>query len=106
MTVQEAHKKYLETINNRQWILDNVHEDDQEDALQTLGSNGYDLESYKSILLLNDEFNQEWSFGCTADLTVDERMNLLNRTDWTFETDEDVHLIADNNKIPRRKFID
>lgn len=108
MKLIEAHKKYLEIINDPEWIKQNVgpEETEIEEALKTVGSNGYDLEMFKYILLTDDQFNQDWSFGCTADLTVDERMNLMWPYEWTFETDEDVHAIADSKNIPKRKIVE
>lgn len=70
MTVEEAYKNYTETI---------FIETDK--TLTSISPRGHytreTIDDFKNKLLTDDFFNKEWGNGCTIELTLEERYELV-----------------------------
>ena len=52
---------------------------------------GGSFNEFKDKLIISDDFNKRWSFGCTAELTIDERRKIWEGLEWNRSTDMSFH---------------
>ena len=106
MTVKEAYNEYRDYYKNNQWLWDDVSYYLKNTLIDY---EEYNFKEFKDKVLTDDKFNARWGNGCTRELSLLERYELMKKLDnWVsvhYKKPKTMEYM-DNQNIPTRVIID
>jgi hypothetical protein len=110
MKVREAYKKYYQYCKDSEtWTWDFIKDNLKKSWIDY---EEYNFEEFKNKILTDDKFNERWANGCTRELSLEERYDLIEKdkhtqfVKWQDLGTDRIKEVLDEKNVPTRTIID